>query len=174
MLKKILLMIFCLSIFTVRTFGKENAINNIEERITILEDSKKLRELVDNFSILADKKEGKAQAAMFTENAIVNSYVDNKLFSSTKGNIEIGNVFDAYLHTFEIVYHSNGQFVSIINKNKATGTLYCTVTLIGKEDNKKFKTTFLIQYNDEYIKENNEWLIDKRTSNFVWIEKKEI
>lgn len=146
----------------------------LEDRIEELENLRAIKELVDNFSILADKKEGKAQTVMFTKNATVETYRDNKLVTSLKGNIEIGNVFDAYLHTFETVYHSNGQYVSNINGNKANGILYCTVTLISKENEKKFKTTFLVQYSDEYVKENNQWLIDKRTSNFIWTEKKEI
>lgn len=59
MLKKVLSMIFCLSILSVGIVAKENEsiTNNIENRLAILEDSKKLKELVDNFSILADKKE---------------------------------------------------------------------------------------------------------------------
>lgn len=146
----------------------------LEERVEELENLRAIKELVDNFSVLADKKDGKGQTVMFTENATVETYADNKLIANLKGNIEIGNVFDAYLKTFETVYHSNGQHVIKIEGNKAIGTLYCTVTLIGEENEDKFKTNILAQYNDEYIKENNQWLIAKRISTFVFREKVKI
>lgn len=143
----------------------------LEDRVEELENLRAIKELADNFSISADKKDGKGQIAMFTEDASVETYVEDKLVTSLKGNIEIGNVFDSFLKTFETVYHSNSQHVISIKDSAATGILYCTVTLISKEKEEKFKTNILVQYTDKYIKENNQWLIAKRTSHFVFQEK---
>ena len=36
------------------------------------------------------------------------------------------------------------------------------------------KTSFGIYYNHDYIRQNNHWLIAKRTSTFAWQDKQEI
>jgi hypothetical protein len=147
---------------------------NLEKRIEELENVRALRELVDNFSILADVKEVWKQTELFTKDATVESYVNGKLTSSLKGTQEIGNAFEAFLANFETVYHSNGQHVVSINGNKAEGTLYCRVDLISSENGKKINNSSAVSYKDEYVYENGQWLIAKRTSNFVWNERREL
>lgn len=83
---------------------------------------------------------------------------------------QFGDAFTAYLNTLETVYHINGQQTITLNGNKASGISYCLVVLIGKQNGKGIKTTMGVYYNDDYIKENNHWLIAKRKSNFTWQE----
>jgi hypothetical protein len=147
---------------------------SLEERINELENVRALRELVDNFSILADVKEVWKQTELFTKDAIVDSYVNGELTSSFKGTQEIGNAFEAFLANFETVYHSNGQHVVSIKGSKAEGTLYCRVDLISSENGKKINNSSAVSYKDEYVYENGQWLIAKRTSNFVWNDRKEL
>ncbi|PAF38830.1 bile acid 7-alpha-dehydratase [Terribacillus saccharophilus] len=147
---------------------------SLEEKLNELENVRALRDLVDNFSILADEKEVWKQTELFTNDASVESYVNGELTSSLKGTKEIGEAFDGYLANFETVYHSNGQHVVTINGNKAEGTLYCRVDLISSENGKKINNTSAVSYKDEYVYENGSWLIAKRTSNFVWNERKEL
>jgi hypothetical protein len=147
---------------------------NLEKRIEELENVRALRELVDNFSILADVKEVWKQTELFTKDATVESYVNGELTSSFKGTQEIGNAFEGFLANFETVYHSNGQHVVTINGNKAEGTLYCRVDLISSENGKKINNSSAVSYKDEYVYENGQWLIAKRTSNFVWNDRREL
>ncbi len=39
---------------------------------------------------------------------------------------------------------------------------------------KKMKTTIGVIYQDEFVRENNHWLIAKRIANFDWQEKREL
>lgn len=116
-----------------------DAANNtgLHERINELENVRALRELVDHFSILADKKEVQKQTLLFTENATVETYVNGQVVSSLKGIKEIGDGFENFLKNFETVYHFNGQHTVSIKENTAEGTLYCLVDLIGSEDGKE-------------------------------------
>ncbi|WP_179601088.1 nuclear transport factor 2 family protein [Neobacillus driksii] len=139
-----------------------------------LENVRALRELVDNFSILADKKDVWKQTELFTKDATVESYVNGQLTSSLNGTKQIGEAFEAFLANFETVYHINGQHVVEINGNKAEGTLYCRVDLIGSENGKKINNASAVSYKDEYIFENGQWLIAKRTSTFVWNDRQEL
>jgi len=43
--------------------------------------------------------------------------------------------------------------------------------LIGDENGKKMKTTIGVIYQDEFVRENNHWLIAERKANFNWQEK---
>jgi SnoaL-like domain len=147
---------------------------NLEKRIEELENVRALRELVDNFSILADKKDVWKQTELFTKDATVESYVNGQLTSSLNGTKQIGEAFEAFLANFETVYHINGQHVVEINGNKAEGTLYCRVDLIGSENGKKINNASAVSYKDEYIFENGQWLIAKRTSTFVWNDRQEL
>lgn len=147
---------------------------NFEKRIVELENLRALRELVDTFSILADKKEVWKQTELFTKNATVDSYANGELVSSLKGTKEIGEAFEAFLKNFETVYHMNAQHVVSINGNKAEGTLYCRVDLISSENGKKVNNASAVSYKDEYIFENGQWLIAKRTSTFVWNDRQEL
>jgi hypothetical protein len=146
----------------------------LEKRIEELENVRAIRELVDNFSILADKKEVWKQTELFTKDASVESYVNGELTSSLNGTKQIGEAFEAFLANFETVYHINGQHVVEINGNKAEGTLYCRVDLIGSENGKKINNASAVSYKDEYIFQNGQWLIAKRTSTFVWNDRQEL
>ncbi len=142
-------------------------INEIEDRIAI-------KNVVDTFSILADIKDLKTQVLLFTENATVESRANGQPGMALTGRKQIGDAFGAFLNNFETVYHINGQQSISLKGDKATGISYCLVTLIGTENGKKLKTTMGVNYNDEFVKEKGHWLISKRTSNFVWQERKPI
>ncbi|SHT46203.1 Uncharacterised protein [Mycobacteroides abscessus subsp. abscessus] len=146
----------------------------LEKRIEELENVRTLKELVDTFSILADKKEVWKQTELLTKDATVESYANGALVSSLKGTKQIGEAFEGFLANFETVYHINGQHVVEINGDKAEGTLYCRVDLITSENGKKINNASAVSYQDEYVYENGKWLIAKRTSNFVWNDRQEL
>ena len=79
----------------------------IEQRIRQLEDRAELKQLVDQFSNLADNKDVASQMLLFTEDATVDTYFGETLFASMRGREEISNVFSSFLANFETVYHIN-------------------------------------------------------------------
>lgn len=170
-MKKILLLLtLSVSYFSL----KAQTMKSVETRISEIEDRIAIKNLVDTFSILADTKEIEKQVLLFTENATVQSTVNGQQGAALIGRKQIGDAFTAFLSMFETVYHINGQQTVTLNGNKASGVSYCTVTLIGVENGKKMKTSIGVFYNDEYVRENNHWLIEKRKSTFAWQEKKEL
>ncbi|MVT12104.1 nuclear transport factor 2 family protein [Chitinophaga tropicalis] len=143
---------------------------NIKE----LEDRALLKELVDTVSILADKKDVHSQVQLFSEDAISETFAGGMSVLKLKGRKEMEEAFGDFLKDFETVYHFNGQQIVTVNGDNATGTCYCLVTLIGIEDSKKMKTTIGVIYQDDFVRENNSWLIAKRIGNFGWQEKCEV
>ncbi len=138
-----------------------------------LSDRAALKELVDTFSILADKKDVHTQVQLFTANATSETLIGGSSVSKLSGRKQLEDAFGAFLATFETVYHFNGQQKVSITGDKAIGTSYCLVTLISTEKGKKMKTTIGVIYEDEFVRENNHWLIANRKANFDWQEKQE-
>lgn len=139
-----------------------------------LKDRMALKQLVDRVSILGDRKDFHAQVQLFSENAISETFADGKEILKLKGRKEMEIAFESFLSDIETVYHFNGQHDITINGNTAHGTCYCLITLIGHENGKKIKTTIGAIYQDDYVKEQNNWLIARRTGNFQWQEKREV
>ena len=139
----------------------------MESKIQTIEDKMAIKQVVDVFSNLADTKEIDKQVLLFTEDGIVESGSgDNKMLLS--GRKQLFDAFSGYLANFSIVYHQNGQqTIDELTANTAKTTSYCQVILIGKQDGKEMKTTMFTIYKDEWVKQNGQWLIKHRTSNFV-------
>lgn len=148
--------------------------NDLQKRVRELEDRAALKELVDTFSILADKKDVKTQVQLFTANATAETYRKDVLVTKLSGRKEMEDAFGAFLKNFETVYHFNGQQTVTLSGDKASGVSYCMVTLIGVEGGKKMKTSIGVYYHDEYVRENNRWLIAKRRSVFDWEDRREL
>jgi len=142
-------------------------IKEVEDRIS-------LRELIDNVSILGDRKDFNAQVQLFAENAVSTTIAGGKVILMLKGRKEMAAAFGDFLKDVETIYHFNGQQVVTIEGDQATGTCYCIVTLIGNKDGKHMKTTIGAIYQDDYARIDNRWLIVKRIGNFDWQEKREV
>lgn len=138
------------------------------------EDKIALKELVDKISNFGDKKDFENQVQLFLENAVSETIAEGKTILKLEGRKEMVQAFEKFLQDYETVYHFNGQQIVTINGNTATGTCYCFITLIGDENGKKIKTTIGATYEDNYIRINNQWLINKRIGNFNWQDKTEI
>jgi ketosteroid isomerase-like protein len=159
-----LLLLLTPSVSAAQTAGDATLLGRLQK----LEDTAALRRLVDTFSILADKKDVPAQMLLFTEDAVVESESGGQRGSTFKGRQQIGDAFAAFLKNFDTVYHMNGQHRVDLHGDKATGTYYCLVVLVGQENGKAARTTMGVYYDDEYVRRGDAWLIAKRVSHFAW------
>jgi ketosteroid isomerase-like protein len=146
---------------------------SVAQRLQQLEDRAALKQLVDTFSTLADRKEIASQVRLFTEDAVVESFSGGRLTSSLKGRAELESRFGAFLAGFDTVYHINGQQTVELQGDRATGTAYCLVVLIGNQGGRRVRTTSGVLYDDHYVRRGGQWLIARRTSNFTWSDVKE-
>lgn len=141
---------------------------------TLTEDKILLKELVDKVSILGDHKDFNSQVQLFTEDALSETSVEGKIIMELKGREVMAKAFSEFLKDVDIIYHFNGQSLFTITGDEATGTCYCLITLISNQKNKKVRTTIGAVYNDHYVRQGKQWLIDKRVGDFLWQEKCEI
>ena len=147
---------------------------DLAQRVRLLEDRAALKALVDTFSILADRKDVPRQVLLFTEDATVESRTGDRAGSVLTGRQQIGDTFGRFLASFTTVYHMNGQQAVTVTGDRATGTSYSFVVLIGPENGKTVRQTMGVTYDDEYVRRGARWLIAKRTSHFTWTDRAEV
>lgn len=127
-----------------------------------------LKDLVDTFSNLADEKNVAAQMPLFTEDAVLNTFIGGELVFEANSRDAIEKVFSDYLKPFHAVYHLNGQHtVTFQNETNATAINYCQVALVHEVDGKNVMLSHYVRYNDTYVKQGGKWLISKRIANFM-------
>ena len=164
-----------LTLTCAATANAQTATNgDLAARVQALEDRAALRKVVDMVSVLADRKDVATQMTFFTENAVLQSTAAGGQTMTLTGRKQIGDAFTAYLATFETVYHTNGQQTVDIQGDKATGTTYCQAVLISNENGKRFRNISGVQYDDEYVRRGETWLIAKRVSRFAWTDRTEV
>lgn len=140
----------------------------LEHRLQQLEDRVAIKEIVDTFSNLADVKDIAAQMYLFTENAVVETYMDGQLFARMTGRAEIAAVFSSFIANFDAMYHMNGQLLIGLNGDHATGQHYCQVALIATAGAKKTLNSNGVIYRDTYVRTADGWKISERIARFTW------
>lgn len=170
---KKLITLFALLI-TVNNLNAQTMEKSLEQRLTEIEDKMAIKNVVDRFSNLADAKEIDQQVLLFTEDGVVESISNGNQSSKLIGRQQLKQVFSGFLSGFHTVYHHNGQQTIDLQGENASATSYCHVILVGDQEGKTMKTTLYTIYKDEFVKENGQWLIKHRTSNFVWREVEEV
>lgn len=165
------IVLFLLTAFSLAGNAQNKKQNTMESRIQAIEDKMAIKQVVDVFSNLADTKEIKKQVMLFTEDGVVESYSNGERSSLLKGREQLEQAFSGFLSNFHTVYHQNGQqTIDELTGNTAKTTSYCHVILVGEQNGKQMKTTMYTIYKDEFVKQNGQWLIKHRISNFKWRE----
>jgi hypothetical protein len=148
-----------------------NCNNDLQTRVSELENRQQLKNLVDTFSVLADVKDTDTQGLLFTEDGAMKTMQNGVEVFSIDGRENIVNACADYLAIFDTVYHLNGQqTVELIDAENATGVSYCYVVLIGKNQmtGKSERLTEGFRYHDTYTKKNGTWQISVRESEVLW------
>lgn len=170
---KTILLLVTLAFAATRGHGSDTPA--LEQRLATIEDRMAIKQVVDVFSNLADTKEIDRQVRLFTEDGVVESFSGGKRTSSLKGRAQLKETFSAFLANFHTVYHQNGQqTIDELTATTAKATSYCRVILIGKQDGKEMKTIMYTIYKDAFVKQDGQWLIKHRISNFVQREVEEL
>ena len=142
-------------------------VEELKAQLQEAQDKEEIRNLVDQFSNLADEKNPDAQMELFTSDAEVTITMNGE--SRTMDYDQTEEAFTRVLTNTDSLYHMNGQVSLEVNGDTATGTVYCRVVLVDEnEDGVKMETDEGVIYHDEYVKQDGKWLIARRNSNFIY------
>jgi len=173
MKNKIILAIIILIGFSVQAQNATDSLkklntNEAADRIAI-------RELIDNYGYYADRREAQKQAALYTENGLMEIYRGepdtSKPVAILKGRKELEEAFKG-LKQYNMTFHLNGQNTIKFAGDSATGTAYCLAHHLLVEDGKRKLLIMGIHYYDTYTNRNNQWLFAKRKLIIDWEDKR--
>ena len=128
------------------------------------EDESRLRRLIDEVSILADRKEIARQMTYFAEDAVMVTKVGGQTYTLT-GRDAIFQAFSGLVEGFRRSFHMNGQVSLDIGEDTASAVIYCRAMI---EREQGMEEEFAI-YHDTYEKLDGTWRITRRESEILWI-----
>ncbi len=173
MKNKIILLILTLLVFSV----KAQTIADSLKQLNTTEAASRIaiRELIDNYGYYADRREAQKQAALYTENAIMEIYRGepdtSKPVAILKGRKELEEAFKG-LKIYDMTFHLNGQNTIKFSGDSATGRVYCLAHHIFVENGKRMLLVMGIHYYDTYVHRNNQWLFSQRKLIIEWEDKR--
>ncbi len=136
----------------------------------VLSAKMELKELVDEFSNLADVKDAKSQGELFLPDGVLEFQMgfDGEI-QNIVGREALVQAFAATINPCKSVYHINGQHTVKFNDDlsEAEGTAYCQATLVNVENGKDVMTTNYVRYADVYANVDGKWFIKRRRTTFM-------
>jgi len=135
-----------------------------------------LRELVDTYAHCADRRDAKAQIALFSEDACFIVYMNARSdvpSQEFQGHDALLPVFDN-LNQYEATTHFNGQSTIVLNSAEATGISYCLAHHVLVHGGESSLMIASIRYLDRFAKINGAWHFAQRKLLVDWIETRKI
>ena len=131
-----------------------------------------LRELFDAYAHFADRRDAKAQKALFTDDTRFAVYMDGEGSEPTyvlHGREALTPVFDD-LNRYEATTHFNGQSTVTLDGNRATGESYTIAHHLFTEDGNRKIMIASLRYLDTFIKIDQSWYFAERNLILDWSE----
>jgi len=131
-----------------------------------------IRELIDSYAHYADRREAEKQAALFTEDAVIEVYQGepdaHKPVQVLRGRSELADGF-AGLKKYDVTTHLNAQsIITIDHADRATGISYCMAHHLLTEQGKRTLIVMSIRYYDTFSRQNGKWLFAERKLIIDW------
>jgi SnoaL-like domain len=110
--------------------------------------------VIDAYAHNADRRLSRDQAALFTEDAVLDVYQGDtektKAVQSLRGRSELEKRFRESLNPYEMTMHFNGQSTLRIEGNRATGETYCMAHHFLNEGGRRKILVMGIPYEDTF------------------------
>ncbi len=94
-------------------------------------------------------------------------YVGGQLFSETSGRKQLEEEFTGHASNVKRYFTISGQHVVKVDGDTATGVSYAQMKMVRDEDGKEVITDYSVRYDDEYVRQNETWLIKARIAHFI-------
>ncbi|MEV0720221.1 nuclear transport factor 2 family protein [Asanoa sp. NPDC050611] len=138
-----------------------------------MDDASAIRDLVDAYARLADRRDAAGQAALFTADARVEVYEGDAAEPAqvVDGRADLAESFGV-LRNYERTTHFNGQSTVSVDGDRATGEAYCLAHHLWTEDGQRFLMVMSIRYDDVFVREDGCWLFASRKLIIDWVDRR--
>ncbi|GIF62666.1 hypothetical protein Ais01nite_07010 [Asanoa ishikariensis] len=134
-----------------------------------------LRDLVDAYARLADRRDPAGQAALFTQDARVTVFMGGtdagEPAQVIEGRTTLESEFGA-LRNYEQTTHFNGQSTVTVEGDGATGETYCLAHHLWTEDGGRVLMVMSIRYHDRFVRQDGRWLFAERQLLVDWVDRR--
>jgi ketosteroid isomerase-like protein len=136
-----------------------------------------IRELVEAYAHCADRRDAKAQMALFTADAHFVVYMnakDSKPSQELHSREALAPVF-ADLNKYAATMHFVGQSTILtLTGDRGTGETYCMPHHLTVDGGKRSLMIAALRYNDTFVKQDGAWLFAERLLYVDWLEERSL
>ncbi|MFD0782642.1 nuclear transport factor 2 family protein [Micromonospora azadirachtae] len=140
-----------------------------------LADRLAIRDLVDAYAHLADRRDAQGQAALFTDDARVAVY-DGEPDSTEPAQVLTGrkDLAAAFgsLQSYDKTTHFNGQSTVTLDGDRATGETYCLAHHLWVEEGQRTLMVMAIRYHDTFVRQGGRWFFAERRLITDWVDRR--
>lgn len=140
--------------------------------LEILKTKEELRDLIDAYACLGDEKKIPEVMALFTPDAVYKVFMGDFLAANTSGTENLERDFTAHASLVKTYFTMNGQHTVKIDGDTATGISFSQIKMIRAHEGKNVLTDYSVKYDDQYVYQNEKWLIKERTGYFIIVEER--
>jgi ketosteroid isomerase-like protein len=134
-----------------------------------------IRELVEAYAHCADRRDAKAQMALFTEDTHFVVYMNAKDPTPSQelhSREALAPVF-ADLNKYDATTHFVGQSTIVtLTADRATGGAYCPAHHVTVENGQRRLMVASLRYLDTFVKKDGAWLFAERLLYVDWLEER--
>ncbi|MCC8410869.1 nuclear transport factor 2 family protein [Mucilaginibacter sp. UR6-1] len=142
--------------------------------LEILNTREELRNLIDAYASLGDKKKIAEQMSLFTTDITYKAYMNNFLAANVSGVQNLEKEFNGHASQVKTYFTMNGQHTVQLDGDTATGVSFSQIKMVREADGKDELTDYSVKYDDLYVRINGKWLIKERTGYFVIVENRSL
>ncbi|MDG4825892.1 nuclear transport factor 2 family protein [Asanoa sp. WMMD1127] len=135
------------------------------------DDRQALRDLVDAYARLADRRDGAGQSALFTPagRVVVEAGATRQVL---EGRAALAAAFEEGLRPYARTTHFNGQSTVALDGDRATGETYCLAHHLWTEGAERTLMVMSIRYLDSFVRSEGRWLIAERRLIVDWVDRR--
>jgi SnoaL-like domain len=136
-----------------------------------------IRELVEAYAYCADRRDARAQMALFTPDTHFVVFMDAKDPNPSQdlhSRAALAPVF-ADLNRYVATMHFVGQSTILsLTRDRATGEAYCLAHHLSTDNGRRGLMIAALRYADTFVKEGGVWLFAERRLYVDWLEERAV
>lgn len=138
--------------------------------LEFLQAKEDLRQLVDDYASLGDEKKIAQVMALFTPDAVYSVYMGGVQVASTAGTETLEKEFSGHAAQVKTYFTLNGQHMVKVDGDTAAGVSFTQIKMARTSEGLDVVTDYSVRYDDQYVRQDGNWLIKERTAHFLIVE----
>jgi ketosteroid isomerase-like protein len=134
-------------------------------------DQWEIRELVERYAQAADQTDGTALAALFTDDGVLESWLDptrDEPTATHRGHEEIARAINR-LTIYRATHHTIASSVASIDGDRAQGETRCVAHHVESDDAGVRDRVLYIRYVEQFIRVDARWRFTRREVRVQWV-----